>query len=114
MELARAVTYPRPAMRDQKRALIGELAELAHLELGADELEAFSGQLDAILAYLQRLASVDVEGVPEYQASAALRSNLRDDQASSDFDIEAALDGVPARRERFIAVPKFKSDAGES
>lgn len=113
MELARAVTYPRPTMRDQKRALIGELAELAHLELGADELETFGAQLDDILAYLQCLASVDVEGVPEYQASGALRSNLRDDRASGDFDVEAALAGVPARRERFIAVPKFKSDAGE-
>lgn len=116
MELSRVVLYPPTAMKDQKRALVGELAALAHLELDANELEAFGAQLDDILAYIQCLASVDVDGVPEYQGGAALeqaRSSLRDDVTGEDFDADAALAGVPHRRDRFVAVPKFKTDAGE-
>lgn len=100
-------------MKDQKRALVGELAELAHLELGADELEVFGGQLDDILAYIQCLASVDVEGVPEYRGGIAPPARLRADEPSAGFDADAALAGVPHRRDRFVAVPKFKADAGE-
>lgn len=39
------------------------VAELAHLELSADEVETYRGQLDSILAYIDKLKALDVSRV---------------------------------------------------
>lgn len=36
------------------------VAELAHLELSADEVETYRGQLDSILTYIDKLKTLDV------------------------------------------------------
>ena len=102
-------------MAEQNRALVSELAQLAQLALEEGELELLGGQLQGILGYIQCLQTVDVEGVPEYQSATEARSGLRDDlpRVGAEFDAERALEGVPVRRDRFVAVPKFKADAGE-
>lgn len=100
-------------MGDQKRALVGELAELAHLELDAEEREALGTQLDEVLTYIRCLEAVNVEGVPEYEPAGAPRSPLRGDRAGPTFDTDSALAGVPQLRDRAVAVPQFKRDASE-
>lgn len=39
------------------------VAELAHLELAAEEVEMYRGQLDSILTYIDKLKALDVSGV---------------------------------------------------
>ena len=96
---------------DDHERLARELAGLARLELSDHEAARFGEQLAAILGYIDKLREVDVEGVPEYlsteQASSGLAADIESDLG---FDVEAALAGVPARRGRSIAVPKFKED----
>jgi len=96
---------------DDHERLARELAGLARLELRDHEASRFGEQLAAILGYIDKLREVDVEGVPEYlsteQASSGLAADIESDLG---FDVEAALAGVPARRGRSIAVPKFKED----
>ena len=96
---------------DDHERLARELAGLARLELRDHEAARFGEQLAAILGYIDKLREVDVEGVPEYlsteQASSGLAADIESDLG---FDVEAALAGVPARRGRSIAVPKFKED----
>jgi len=100
-------------MPDQARALVDELAQLAQLELADDEADALAGQLDRVLGYIERLRSVDVAGVPEYVQDEQARSGLRDDVPDVDVDADEVLAGVPVRRERLVAVPRFKSDGSE-
>ncbi len=100
---------------DDHERLARELAGLARLELRDHEASRFGEQLAAILGYIDKLREVDVEGVPEYlsseQASSGLAADIEIDVGSEvGFDVEAALAGVPARRGRSIAVPKFKED----
>lgn len=89
-------------------ARVREPADLARLELDADELEAFSTQLETILGYIQRLRAVEVEGVPEYLTAEQVRSGLRDDTEGPAFDADRALAAVPDLRERLVSVPRFK------
>ena len=39
------------------------VAELAHLELSAEEISAYQGQLDEILTYIEKLNEIDVTNV---------------------------------------------------
>ena len=43
---------------------VKRIAELARLELTADELELFTRQLGDILAYVEQIRSLDTTGVP--------------------------------------------------
>ncbi len=92
--------------------LARELAGLARLELRDHEAARFGDQLAAILGYLDKLREVDVEGVPEYLTAEQDLSGLAADEVSdpAELGVEQALAGVPARRGRLIAVPKFKED----
>ncbi|MFV8751297.1 Asp-tRNA(Asn)/Glu-tRNA(Gln) amidotransferase subunit GatC [Nannocystaceae bacterium ST9] len=90
--------------------LARELAGLARLELRDHEAAQFGEQLAAILGYIDKLREVDVEGVPEYLTAEQETSGLRADEALAEVGVEQALAGVPARRGRLIAVPKFKED----
>lgn len=108
--------------------LARELAGLARLELRDHEAARFGEQLAAILGYIDKLREVDVEGVPEHAtveqearraSSAGARSptseeasGLAPDEVSVEIGegVEQALAGVPVRRGRLIAVPKFKDD----
>jgi aspartyl-tRNA(Asn)/glutamyl-tRNA(Gln) amidotransferase subunit C len=46
-----------------KREEVQRIAELARLELGADELEMFTRQLGDILTYVEQIRSLDTTGV---------------------------------------------------
>ncbi|PRP92885.1 Glutamyl-tRNA(Gln) amidotransferase subunit C [Enhygromyxa salina] len=95
-------------MPDAASPLVRELASLARLELSAEEAAGFGAQLETILGYIQRLQSVEVEGVPEYLTAEQVRSGLRDDLERPELDAEQALAGVPVVRDRLVAVPRFK------
>jgi aspartyl-tRNA(Asn)/glutamyl-tRNA(Gln) amidotransferase subunit C len=97
------------SVHDPER-LARELAGLARLELREHEAAQFGDQLAAILGYIDKLREVDVEGVPEYATAEQETSGLAADERELGEGVEQALAGVPARRGRLIAVPKFKDD----
>jgi len=60
------------------------VAELAHLELSAEEMETYRGQLDEILTYIGKLQQVDVSKVEPmaqvlFAAPGDAHPELRDD-----------------------------------
>lgn len=85
------------------------LARLARLSLSDAERETFPGQLARILAYIDTLAQVDVEGVDEYVGEQDAL-DLRDDEVGPMLSADEALSGVPAARDGHVVVPKFKED----
>ena len=50
-------------MSTLKREDVQRIAELARLELGADELEMFTRQLGDILTYVEQIRALDTTGV---------------------------------------------------
>jgi aspartyl-tRNA(Asn)/glutamyl-tRNA(Gln) amidotransferase subunit C len=77
-----AFAMPAPLTRAQVEAV----AELAHLELDAAEVELFAQQLGDILAYAGELQQVDTSGVPPTAYGVAGHSADRPDQIAASLD----------------------------
>lgn len=94
------------------------VAQLAHLELSADEVEMYRGQLDEILTYVGKLEQLDVANVqpmaqilPQPAAGTAgsqadTESELRDDVLGPCNVADAVLAQAPDAVKPFFRVPK--------
>jgi aspartyl-tRNA(Asn)/glutamyl-tRNA(Gln) amidotransferase subunit C len=93
------------------------VAELAHLELSAEEIDMYRGQLDEILTYIDKLKELDVENVEAMAqvlfTSAAddsgvseAHSELREDILRRCDAAEAILAQAPEAAKPFFRVPK--------
>lgn len=68
------------------------VAQLAHLQLSANEVELYQGQLDAILSYIGKLNEVDVSGVePMAQVLAARRGPASEESNDAEVRENSAL-----------------------
>ena len=57
-----------------------KLAQLSRLHITDEEIESYQSELNAILAYVEQLEAVDVEGLkPAYQVS-GLTNIMREDE----------------------------------
>ena len=86
---------------------VRETAELARLELGADEAVALEQQLSAILDYMTDLQALDTTGVEPMTHAVPLFAPLRADTLGPQLDAEVALADAPRREGSFFEVPKI-------
>lgn len=82
------------------------VAQLARLKLSPEEIERFQSQLNQVLAYVEQLKELDVEGI-EPTAHAMPRTNVfRGDVEGPSLTEEAALQNAPRQANRLFVVPK--------
>ena len=67
-------------------------------------------QLDAILAYVDKLRELDVEGVEPTSHAVPLVDVMRDDALAPCLPQEAALANAPDRDGEFFRVPRIIED----
>jgi aspartyl-tRNA(Asn)/glutamyl-tRNA(Gln) amidotransferase subunit C len=89
------------------RETVLHVARLARLELAADEVEPMRESLGKILRYVEELAELPTDGVPETAHVAAERAPLREDRLVPSLDTEAATSEAPRRSDGGFAVPAF-------
>jgi aspartyl-tRNA(Asn)/glutamyl-tRNA(Gln) amidotransferase subunit C len=77
------------------RADVLRVAELAHLELTESEVERFTRQLAAILAYAGEVQQVDTTGVSPTLHGLSPGSSWRDDEPSGSLDRNELLASAP-------------------
>lgn len=75
---------------------VAYVAQLARLELTAEEQSAFQRQLSEVLAHAAQLGSLDLEGV-EPTAHGGLQAQLREDVSVPGLTLEQALANAPAQ-----------------
>ena len=89
---------------------VERIAQLARLELPADEAAAMLTQLNGFFRIVEQMGAVDTRGVePLYTPLSALgevRLRLRDDAVSEEVDREANQRSAPAVRDGLYLVPK--------
>lgn len=90
---------------------VERVAELAHLELAAEEKPRMVRDLNAILDYVEELNELDTTGVaPMAQvtelAGAGGSSSLRPDEREPSLDRVAVMEEAPESDGRFFKVPK--------
>jgi aspartyl-tRNA(Asn)/glutamyl-tRNA(Gln) amidotransferase subunit C len=89
---------------------VAKIAQLAHLEITADELKTFTPQIAQIVAYVEQLNELDTNAVepalggltPEGERTHA----TRDDDAQPSLGAELALDQAPDPAAGHFRVPK--------
>jgi aspartyl-tRNA(Asn)/glutamyl-tRNA(Gln) amidotransferase subunit C len=87
------------------REQVRHIAYLIRLALTDDEVELFSVQLSTIVDYFDRLAEVDVEGVPPYRQPQMPREGLREDAIQPSIPRGDLLANAPQHQDGLIRVP---------
>ena len=85
---------------------VQKVASLARVHLEPQEREAVREDLVRVLAHVQSLASVDVDGVEQLNNPHELSNALRQDTTSPPLPTEEVLNLAPATHDVWIAVPK--------
>lgn len=86
---------------------VAKLAKLARLALTDGELDAFAGQLDAILGYVGRIQAVDTSGVTPTGNPIRDTNVTRPDTVGFTLTQEQALAEAPAAEDGRFAVPQI-------
>jgi aspartyl-tRNA(Asn)/glutamyl-tRNA(Gln) amidotransferase subunit C len=83
------------------------IAQLARLELSADETQRLGAQVEAILGFVEQLKKVDVSGV-EPTAHAVPQVNVtRADESVPGLSQRDALQNAPSPADGLFIVPKI-------
>ena len=90
---------------------VGYVSELARLELSAEEKALFQPQLENIVGYVEKISSVDVEGVEPMMHGQSLVNAFREDVVRESLPSEAALANAPKRVGDEFLLPKIVEGA---
>lgn len=82
-----------------------QVARLARLELGEEELSHLCDQVERILGYVRKLEEVDVSGVQPTKHVLERTDVLRDDRARPSLDRKCTLAQAPDSDEGQFVVP---------
>jgi aspartyl-tRNA(Asn)/glutamyl-tRNA(Gln) amidotransferase subunit C len=87
-------------------ALLEKLAHLARLELSPAEAEAMLADMNAILAWVEKLQEVDTTGVQPLTSMSHEINALREDRVGEHLNRAKAFENAPATDGQFFTVPK--------
>lgn len=89
---------------------VEHIAKLARLEFTDEEMATFTHQLNAILAYVEQLNTLDTSNVEPLSHVIELDNAFREDVLRPGLTQEEALNNSPVKSEKFFKVPKVIGD----
>jgi aspartyl-tRNA(Asn)/glutamyl-tRNA(Gln) amidotransferase subunit C len=87
------------------KEVVEHVAHLGRLELDADEIELYTQQIDRILAYMDKLNSLDTTGIEPTTHAIPLTNVFREDVVDNNFQVEESVGNAPERKGSFFKVP---------
>jgi aspartyl-tRNA(Asn)/glutamyl-tRNA(Gln) amidotransferase subunit C len=90
---------------------VRKVAKLSRLELTDSEVQEFTGQLGAILEYVEKMNELDTDNVEPLAHCLPVSNVFRDDRVTDSIGTEKALANAPDRDESFFKVPKILDDS---
>jgi len=87
-------------------ATVRRIAQLARIAVADDEIEHLRGEINAVLAFVEQLNEVDVEGVEPMTSVTPMRMKKRPDVVTDGNNADAVLGNAPAVENHFFLVPK--------
>lgn len=87
-------------------ATVRRIAHLARVALADDEVEHLRGELNAILAFVEQLSAVDVEGTAAMTSVTPMQMQWRTDEVTDGGRPEEVLQNAPETQDHFFLVPK--------
>ncbi|MDH3885692.1 MAG: Asp-tRNA(Asn)/Glu-tRNA(Gln) amidotransferase subunit GatC [Desulfobacterales bacterium] len=82
------------------------VAHLARLDLDAESIAKFAGQIDEILGYIEKLNQVDTQNIKPTSHAIFLTNAFREDQEREHIERKLALANAPEKEDGSFVVPK--------
>ena len=90
---------------------VRKVAKLSRLELSEAEVEEFTGQLSAILDYMEKMNELDTTDVEPLAHCLPISNVLRGDCVKDSLGTEQTLANAPQRDGEFFKVPKILDES---
>ncbi|MGY6710564.1 MAG: Asp-tRNA(Asn)/Glu-tRNA(Gln) amidotransferase subunit GatC [Rhizobiaceae bacterium] len=87
-------------------ATVKRVARLARIAVDDDDAERMTGELNAILGFVEQLGEVDVSGVEPMTSVIPIDMKKRDDVITDGSKAGDIVANAPATEENFFLVPK--------
>ncbi len=88
------------------QATVRRIAHLARIKVAEEEIEHLQGELNAILAFVEELNGVDVEGVEPMTSVMPMHMKERSDVVDDGGIADKIIANAPACEDHFFMVPK--------
>jgi aspartyl-tRNA(Asn)/glutamyl-tRNA(Gln) amidotransferase subunit C len=85
---------------------VRRVAHLARIAVAEGEVESLRGELNAILAFVEQLGEVDVEGIEPMTSVTPMTMKMRQDEVTDGGIPDAVIANAPAHEHHFFLVPK--------
>jgi len=85
---------------------VRRIAHLARIAVADEEVEHLRGEINAILAFVEQLAEVDVSGVEPMTSVIPMEMKRRADEVTDGGIADDILKNAPARNDHYFVVPK--------
>ena len=85
---------------------VRRIARLSRLALDEGQAQAMVSELNALIAWVEQLSAVDVEGVPPMTSVVAAKLKMRDDVVTDGGYAEDLMKNAPLSEDHFFVVPK--------
>ncbi len=85
---------------------VRRVAHLARIAVAEDEIENLRGELNAILAFVEQLGEVNVEGVEPMTSVTPMAMKMREDVVNDGGIADDIIANAPAHDNHFFVVPK--------
>jgi aspartyl-tRNA(Asn)/glutamyl-tRNA(Gln) amidotransferase subunit C len=90
---------------------VRHVARLARLDITDEEVELFTGQLEAVLQHAQDVEALDVADVPPTAHPLPLANVFRDDEPRPGLDRDEVLAMAPDAADGRFRVPRILGEA---
>ena len=85
---------------------VRRVAHLARIAVAEDEVAGLQGELNAILAFVEQLGEVDVEGIEPMTSVTPMTMKMREDKVTVGDIAGRHHQNAPAHEDHFFVVPK--------
>lgn len=86
---------------------VEHIALLSRLYLSEDEIERYREEMARILAYVEKIASLDTEDVPPTSHAIPLANVYREDTIATSLGNDVALTNAPDKEPPYFRVPRI-------
>jgi aspartyl-tRNA(Asn)/glutamyl-tRNA(Gln) amidotransferase subunit C len=85
---------------------VRRIAHLARIAVREDEIEHLQGELNTILAFVEQLGEVNIEGVEPMTSVTPMKLKQREDVVTDGNIADDIVKNAPATADNFFLVPK--------
>ena len=87
-------------------ATVRRIAHLARIAVADDEVDHLQGELNAILAFVEQLSEVNVDGIEPMTSVTPMIMKKREDKITDGGISDDILKNAPVSEDHFFLVPK--------